>query len=367
MYIPTKDIDGQLGNYKLLAYRIIVPIATVAIAIYWYISCLTGETDPFTMISYPVILAIFGSATTLLFIYPRSINWLETIGFYTFTVYIILGMYFTLRVTEPDIADLAIFGLWFPFIFVITFSMMPQRSAVINALIIYILIVIPGIHSMANNGIDFWNKPVNIYLMTFYIAIGIYIPILYGINVLRRTYQMVSLRATKLSRDAEIDSLTNIANRRALDQEFSRSFALVQRHQRPLSIIMFDIDRFKRINDTYGHSIGDTVLIMIARTASEELRSSDIFGRWGGEEFMIISPESDLDTTLQIAERVRLKIAAQPILKDEIITASFGVASFQPGDSIETLVKRADSALYHAKAAGRNRVESTSTNADKQT
>jgi diguanylate cyclase (GGDEF)-like protein len=174
----------------------------------------------------------------------------------------------------------------------------------------------------------------------------------------------VSQRAKKLTRDAEIDTLTNIGNRRALDQELSRAFALAQRYQQSLSIIIFDIDRFKRINDTYGHLFGDTVLVMVARAANEIIRRPDFFGRWGGEEFMIISFESDLDMAIQIAERVRSKIAAQSILKGETITASFGVASFEPLDSIDTLVKRADAAMYHAKAAGRNRVESTSTQAE---
>jgi diguanylate cyclase (GGDEF)-like protein len=359
MNVQAQESDRKIQTYKLIAYRIIVPIAAAAIAIYWYINLQQGETDTFTLITFPILFAIFGGSAILLFINPRLLVWIETIGYITFVGYIILGMYSYLLLIEPNILNLAIIGLWFPFIFVMTFSMMSQRPAIMITLIIYLLILIPGIYILVSGRAERWDGPLSMYLVTFYIAIGLYIPLLYGIAVLRQTYQLVSLRAKKLTRDAEIDPLTNIGNRRALDQELSRAFVLAQLYQQSLSIIIFDIDRFKRINDTYGHLIGDTVLVAVARAANEIIRRPDVFGRWGGEEFMIISFESDLDMAIQIAERVRSKIAAQSILKGETITASFGVASFEPLDSIDSLVKRADTAMFHAKAAGRNRVEST--------
>ena len=119
---------------------------------------------------------------------------------------------------------------------------------------------------------------------------------------------------------------------------------------------MGDVDRFKSINDRHGHKIGDTVLVAFATILGRGLRAEDTVGRWGGEEFMLICPKTDLDTALSIAETTRLRIETTPLPKVGCRTCSFGAATLKPGESVDELVARADAALYESKHQGRNRV-----------
>ena len=355
----AENTDYTIRRYRLLAYRIIVPISVLAIALYWYRSRLLGESDPFEVYGYPVLLAIFGSAAVMLFVYPRMLDRLELFGFLTFVVYNILGLYYILLRKPSDLATLGGIGLWFPFFFIMAYAMLPRRRAIAVTLSIYALLLLPGAYLFWRDGPEPWTSgQVYEYLETLYVATGLYLPLLYAIAVLRESYQLVSMRAARLERDADIDALTTIPNRRALTRTLERALALTHRHPpRPLSVILFDLDRFKGINDTYGHPFGDTVLVMVTRIVSEQLRGSDVFGRWGGEEFMIVTPETDLEAARQLAERLRTAIAGQAILREEPVTASFGVARNLPGEALAALFARADAALYAAKDGGRNRVE----------
>ncbi|MGL4315627.1 MAG: GGDEF domain-containing protein, partial [Pseudomonas sp.] len=125
----------------------------------------------------------------------------------------------------------------------------------------------------------------------------------------------------------------------------------------PLSLLFFDLDHFKQINDLYGHEAGDKVLYNLARLADKHLRESDSLGRWGGEEFLILMPHTDLQQAQQLAEKLRALIVSSPLLEQQVVSASFGVAQLAPGEALRDLVRSADSALYQAKSLGRNRVE----------
>lgn len=158
---------------------------------------------------------------------------------------------------------------------------------------------------------------------------------------------------------AHIDPLTGLPNRRALMDRLQMEWARMQRHGGVLSFIMADIDCFKRVNDTYGHSIGDKVLKEVARTIARQCRESDLPARYGGEEFAVVVPNEEISGAVQLAERCREGIEkANLTAKGEPIrpTASFGVADSAGVPSAELLVDRADHALYRAKAGGRNRV-----------
>ncbi|MES9951090.1 MAG: GGDEF domain-containing protein [Candidatus Thiodiazotropha sp.] len=124
----------------------------------------------------------------------------------------------------------------------------------------------------------------------------------------------------------------------------------------PLAMIILDIDRFKHYNDHYGHQAGDDVIRGIAHALATSARGNDSIGRWGGEEFIIICRDTDLDTALKIAERLRTTIEQAQFQVDEPVTCSFGVTSYRVGDNADSLIKRADDALYASKQLGRNRV-----------
>ena len=162
----------------------------------------------------------------------------------------------------------------------------------------------------------------------------------------------------RLEELARIDELTGIYNRRMFRELLQAELARSCRYDTPVSLIMFDIDRFKQINDTRGHNLGDHVLKEITRIITARLRVHDIFGRWGGEEFTILVPKSDLHQAVVLAENLRSLIEEHDFGNDLKVTASFGVTLHICEESTESLIERADTALYRAKNGGRNRVES---------
>lgn len=154
------------------------------------------------------------------------------------------------------------------------------------------------------------------------------------------------------------DQLTQLNNRHAMELIFNKEAERSSRYRRAFSIIMFDIDLFKSINDNFGHHAGDLVLVQIAKITKQIVRETDSIGRWGGEEFIIICPETSLDNAETLAEKIRFSIENYKFDGLGTRTASFGVAEYFPGESQESLIKRADDALYEAKRSGRNNVVS---------
>lgn len=152
------------------------------------------------------------------------------------------------------------------------------------------------------------------------------------------------------------DDLTGVCNRRCLEGKLEEYITLAKRYNRPLSVIMFDIDFFKHINDSYGHDVGDKVLKTISNTVSSNIRATDILARYGGEEFVIIAPETTLEDAKALAEKLRKEIESFLFEEGFSITCSFGVTSLNQEDTRETILKRVDEALYKAKREGRNKV-----------
>ncbi len=157
---------------------------------------------------------------------------------------------------------------------------------------------------------------------------------------------------------AYTDELTQIGNRTYFEEQFSHEAQIYNKVTTPLSFIIFDIDKFKYFNDTYGHQVGDTILIELASLINNKTRQNDTFARWGGEEFVCILPSTSLLNALTLAEKLRWEIEQNIFSNGLIITCSFGVAEFSNGDTKLSVMKRADDALYRAKANGRNKVES---------
>lgn len=181
-------------------------------------------------------------------------------------------------------------------------------------------------------------------------------PVVFGLHHYITRWKVAELEYRHLSQQ---DPLTGIANRRFFTEEARQALQEAHSAQTPLTLAMLDLDHFKRVNDKYGHPVGDEVLSEIVRRGLLCLRRSDLMGRWGGEEFIILLPETDLTQACQIAERLRASIAQKPVITSQAelaITISCGVAQLKDNDDLETLILRADRALYLAKGKGRNRV-----------
>ncbi len=153
------------------------------------------------------------------------------------------------------------------------------------------------------------------------------------------------------------DTLTGIYNRRKFDETLADEVRRSERYGTPLSLVLLDIDFFKKINDARGHQAGDTALKMLASFIAEKIRSHDVFARYGGEEFVILAPGTGIEGCRKLAEKLRAGIEQYGFAEAGRITCSFGITESQHGDTAESFVRRADVALYRAKKNGRNRTE----------
>lgn len=175
-------------------------------------------------------------------------------------------------------------------------------------------------------------------------------------NRLAEAHAQLALKNRELERLSTIDHLTEAFNRSKIDELVQREIERSRRYQRDMSIIIIDIDHFKEVNDLNGHQIGDRLIKEIVTVIRENIRQTDYLGRWGGEEFLIVCPETDLPCVQIMAEKLRTKIEEFNFSIVKHKTASFGIACLTPVDDEESLIKRADDSLYFAKNNGRNRV-----------
>ena len=192
------------------------------------------------------------------------------------------------------------------------------------------------------------------FIINLFVAVVITFIVILTANLTVGGYQR------KLEEMASQDKLTGALNRQVFDGILRQSMSLARRKGQKLSLVIFDLDHFKKINDNYGHLAGDEVLRSVADTVRELLRESDVMCRWGGEEFFLLFPDCGLEEAQRIAEKMRKEIEecffsfANKTIR---ITASFGVAEYEPGEDDTGLINRADQALLAAKSSGRNRVE----------
>ncbi len=163
----------------------------------------------------------------------------------------------------------------------------------------------------------------------------------------------------RLDELARTDPLTGLLNRRAMSEQIEVEMRRVARTGRPFALLVVDLDDFKAINDEHGHAVGDHALRFVADRMLGSLRAQDQAARWGGEEFLLMLPETDLETALAVAERLRELVADPPMMVEDrplCTTATFGVTVYQPGDTVHDAVRSADRALYQGKQGGKNRV-----------
>lgn len=198
------------------------------------------------------------------------------------------------------------------------------------------------------------------------IALGI-ILILFSFYLLRKilnryahvihTYQsQLEIKNRSLTKISNIDHLTKAYNRRCIENVFRKELRRAARYFKPLSVIILDIDNFKKINDIYGHNSGDKVLKNVAKIITGMIRETDHFGRWGGEEFLILATETSLENVAIMAEQIRKTLDAYDFSEPHNVTCSIGIAEFSGEVNLEDLVAKADSALYKAKKTGKNKV-----------
>lgn len=202
--------------------------------------------------------------------------------------------------------------------------------------------------------VDYFTKPIED--MQFINRIKLYKELISKTKELEEKNKELEKKNLLLEELSITDNLTKLYNRNRLNQTLVSEFNRASRYPYSFGLMMVDIDYFKKVNDVYGHQVGDKVLKEIAEVLKTHTRKTDIVGRWGGEEFLIICSETDLEGILSLAEKIRSEIASYSFSCKEQKTASIGVSIYKQGDEDKELIKRADDALYQAKESGRNRV-----------
>ncbi len=200
------------------------------------------------------------------------------------------------------------------------------------------------------------------FTIVFLFSMGFVMVFSYVLDRSRRRHaERLQQMADMFEYAAKHDALTGLYNRREGTHRLSAEHARFDRTGQPFSVILLDIDHFKRINDTLGHDTGDRVIRTVADRLVTGCRQMDVIARWGGEEFLLILPEASLEQARQTAERIRRLISEHPVYADKRpleVSCSFGVAEIKQGEAIETLLQRVDERLYEAKTSGRNRISS---------
>ncbi len=345
----------QLQALKQRWLKVLFTIAPLAIAGMWASEALIRhDVNPIDQIAYPTMLCSMLAALVLLQVYPQAYDWavLGTVGIIVLYEVVFLQAIIWGYGPVQDNYNLSTFAQWYPLCYPAIFLFLQKKQAVIASAIVYLSLVIS---SVAQGWLE-RDLPANEKIFPYLLHMIMSHPFYIGAFVVLATLQTAFAKAQAEAMQADVDHLTTLANRRAA----SRTLALMLEQAAPeastTGVMLIDVDRFKQINDGFGHNVGDQVLIQIAQLLQEESGSTAMTARWGGEEFLVILAPTTRETLYQAAEQLRQRLAEHPHPPVGQVTASFGVALAEAGEALEGLMKRADDALYEAKQAGRNRV-----------
>ncbi|MFC4426481.1 sensor domain-containing diguanylate cyclase [Deinococcus navajonensis] len=259
---------------------------------------------------------------------------------------------------EHMTSGLSLYSYWLPLSYVVAFLAFRRRWALAASLGLFlVLLSVVVVFVVAVPDVPAIKREHSVLLVQMLLTHATFISFFVLFGVLQNRYVRTISEAQSEARAAYVDALTGVANRRQLGQWLAGRLEHRAGQNEPLSIILLDLDRFKSINDTYGHDIGDQVLRAAAEAVGASLRRGTLFGRWGGEEFLVILPGAALAEAQGVAERIRLGVASATYPLPVQVTVSLGVAQAREGERPEGILKRADQALYTAKHAGRNQVQ----------
>lgn len=175
-------------------------------------------------------------------------------------------------------------------------------------------------------------------------------------EALAENNKLLERKLIEIEHISNIDPLTKVANRKKFEIELQKEVLRAERYQHPLSLVIFDLDLFKEVNDQHGHKVGDTVLCTISQVVSNNIRDVDLLARWGGDEFVLIFPNSITAQAKIVCEKIALKLNENPTLNQLNVTCSFGLAEYVSGDSVDALFQKVDEMLFRSKESGRNQI-----------
>ena len=260
-----------------------------------------------------------------------------------------LGFYSAYR----ELIRLETLYMWTPVMYMFTFSLGTRKQAAVYSAVLWLvffMISLPFLLTYPNSPEAFYN--IQLHLMSVFFIVAFFY-----FSTYRKHLHVAQLNVDELAVLANTDSLTQLANRRRIEEVMKGEHLRFARYQHPYALILIDIDYFKKFNDEFGHDVGDTILQALANRIQEVLREVDTLARWGGEELLVLLPETGFSEALIKAEHICDHVRERTLLGEHSITLSCGVTEVGDGDTPASIFKRVDEALYEAKDKGRNRVE----------
>lgn len=244
--------------------------------------------------------------------------------------------------------------LWIPLVYVFAFMLTNHKQGLVLSLVVFGLFVgVSAPYLVGNLGGSYANLTVQLHLIS-----GVMIVALYFFSGYQHRLRLAEVDVDRFARLSSTDELTQLPNRRHMAAVIEAELRRFAQQGTGFALLLFDIDRFKTINDRFGHSRGDQALVTLAAQAAELFRGVATLGRWGGDEFVALAHAVGAGDAVRMADALCAHIASEPLPGGEGMTLSCGVTLVRAGDNIDSLLQRADAALYAAKRGGRNRVES---------
>ncbi|WP_018864180.1 diguanylate cyclase [Thioalkalivibrio sp. ARh3] len=357
---PASDARQELENLAIRKRRVYLGALALAVLIMLLSWLFRDPDDYFLGHIYPVFAILTSILLVLVWRAPVPLRWLEIAMVTTLGALVLGRLAWHHHVAGPIDQQLLVLAgghYWAVGALIVgVFVMLDRRYGVLAGSILLLasaVITVTGV--LPDLRADRASGEALMYLLRVHVFLALLLVLVSAVAGLRDQLQRALVRAEVLDHWASTDVLTDLANRRAMDQFLRQQMATARRRGQPLSVILVDLDHFKRINDTHGHNVGDQVIQETARRLERNVRESDLVARWGGEEFLIALPGEALPAATRTAERCRSTLSATPIAGVEV-TATFGVAELKPDDGLDELLRRADRRMYRGKATGRNRV-----------
>jgi diguanylate cyclase len=340
---PAVD-DIQIAESVIRRFfLVLMPIGAVACFLALFL-----ERDQIVL--YTVILPVLGVTlgvfTLWLWRDQRALRFITTPLFTLFIVYQMLGLIWFAQQGLLYTEGLSVTAIWFSVVYPFAFLLYPLKIASRVSLLYLLTALLIGFWAIPLSP-SFVTKGINTAIQ-FFLGNAFLLVLLYLYARYRYAYDQMNVIA-------HTDHLTGLPNRRRMTQLIETSLA--QKPHQSVGLLILDLDHFKQINDNYGHSAGDQVLREASLLLKSRLRSSDVLARWGGEEFLVLAPDSPLEATQALGHRLREVLETTALQSGVRVTVSLGLTTSHRFDTPDSLLHRADTALYRAKAAGRNRLE----------
>lgn len=341
-----------LEKLKVKIYLFILPFVVIATGIGWIMDFFYSDS-PITLDSFLYPLLDLWLIFCLIYIiitkrFPRTLEIIAlSIAILIYFIWFANTMSYNIQVGSLS-GGLGEFTNWVPLFFIVVFLIFDQKMALFVSIVIFVTTVVIGLGMSVFYKQDFTLQTYD-SLLQFYISNAVYILALYFLQ----RFKLAFIQKEAMQHLANTDYLTNLPNRRLVEKRLHEN----SKSDMEFSVILFDVDYFKKINDTFGHDIGDKVLKEFANLIQENIRDKDIVGRWGGEEFVIIANDLNAKQAVVFSDRLRKLIEETTFSHKNKVTASFGVAEYRQKEKTKDVLKRADIVLYMAKENGRNKVE----------